>query len=202
MLAVQADVTQLQQLEDFIGAAVDRWTRIDGLVNNAGRSAAGRIEQVSDQEWDADLELKLLAAVRAVRLALPHLRAAGGGSIVNVLAVSGKAPGAGSLPTSVSRAAGLALTKSLSKELGPDQIRVNAILVGLVESGQWRRRAEELGVSITTVYAELLARNAVPLGRMGRADEFADLAAFLLSERSSYVTGSAINLDGGSSPVA
>jgi NAD(P)-dependent dehydrogenase (short-subunit alcohol dehydrogenase family) len=202
VLAVQADVTQLQQLEDFIGAAVDRWTRIDGLVNNAGRSAAGRIEQVSDQEWDADLELKLLAAVRAVRLALPHLRAAGGGSIVNVLAVSGKAPGAGSLPTSVSRAAGLALTKSLSKELGPDQIRVNAILVGLVESGQWRRRAEELGVSITTVYAELLARNAVPLGRMGRADEFADLAAFLLSERSSYVTGSAINLDGGSSPVA
>lgn len=201
VLAVQADVTWPQELAQFVDAAVDRWNRIDGLVNNAGRSAAGRIEQVTDEQWTGDLELKLLAAVRAVRLALPHLRAAGGGSIVNVLAVSAKAPGAGSLPTSASRAAGLALTKSLSKELGPESIRVNAILVGLVESGQWRHRAEESGRSLEAVYAELVAGGDIPLGRVGRTGEFADLASFLLSNRSSYVTGSAINLDGGSSPV-
>jgi NAD(P)-dependent dehydrogenase (short-subunit alcohol dehydrogenase family) len=201
VLAVRADVTQADELEHFVAAAATRWHRIDGLVNNAGRSASDRIEQVSDLAWTADLELKLLAAVRAVRLVLPHLRAAGGGSIINVLAVSAKAPGAGSLPTSASRAAGLALTKSLSKELGPDQIRVNAILVGLVESGQWRHRAEQSGRPIEAVYEELLADNEIPLGRIGRAGEFADLATYLLSQRASYVTGSAINLDGGSSPV-
>jgi NAD(P)-dependent dehydrogenase (short-subunit alcohol dehydrogenase family) len=129
------------------------------------------------------------------------LRRAHGGAIVNVLNIGAKAPAAGSLPTTATRAAGLAITKSLSKELGPDGIRVNAILVGLVESGQWRRRAAESGRSVADVYQKLVQDARVPLGRMGRADEFADLAAFLLSARSSYVTGSAINLDGGSSPV-
>src|SRR6202041_2570725 len=84
-LAVKAGVTSPADLERFVDAAVARWGRIDGLVNNAGQSAAGRIDQVSDDEWIADLELKVLAAVRCTRLALPRLIAAGGGSIVNVL---------------------------------------------------------------------------------------------------------------------
>jgi NAD(P)-dependent dehydrogenase (short-subunit alcohol dehydrogenase family) len=201
VLAVRADVTRPDELAGFVSAAVERWQRIDGLVNNAGRSASGGIEQISDEAWTADLDLKLLAAVRTVRLVLPHLRAAGGGSIVNVLAVAAKAPGAGSMPSSTSRAAGMAMTKALSKELGPEGIRVNALLIGLIESGQWVRRAAESGRSVDEVYADLVASNDIPLGRVGRSDEFADLAAFLLSSRASYLTGTAINLDGGSSPV-
>jgi NAD(P)-dependent dehydrogenase (short-subunit alcohol dehydrogenase family) len=201
VLAVQADVTKQADMENFVRLCDERWHRIDGLVNNAGRHAAAPIESVTDADWIADLELKVLAAARGVRLVLPHLRAAGGGSIVNVLAISGKTPPAGSLPTAPSRAAGLALSKSLSKELGPQQIRVNAILIGLVRSGQWRHRAEASGQPLQTVYDELLTRSDIPLGRIGSAGEFADLAAYLLSDRSSYVTGSAINLDGGSSPV-
>jgi NAD(P)-dependent dehydrogenase (short-subunit alcohol dehydrogenase family) len=199
--AVQADVTKPSDLERFVDAAHQRWHRIDGLVNNAGKSATGRLEETPDTEWTADFELKVMAAVRLARLVIPHLRRAHGGAIVNVLNIGAKAPAAGSLPTTATRAAGLAITKSLSKELGPDGIRVNAILVGLVESGQWRRRAAESGRSVADVYQKLVQDARVPLGRMGRADEFADLAAFLLSARSSYVTGSAINLDGGSSPV-
>src|SRR5579862_6318251 len=98
-LAVQADVTRLADLERFVDAAVGRWDRVDGLVNNAGRSAAGRIDQVGDDEWIGDLDLKVLAAVRGTRLAVPHLIAAGGGAIINVLNVGAKAPGAGSMPT-------------------------------------------------------------------------------------------------------
>jgi len=98
-LVVQADVTSLADLEQFFDAAISRWGRLDGLVNNAGKSAAGRIDQVSDDDWIADLNLKVLAAVRCTRLAVPHLIAAGGGSIVNVLNTGAKAPGAGSLPT-------------------------------------------------------------------------------------------------------
>jgi NAD(P)-dependent dehydrogenase (short-subunit alcohol dehydrogenase family) len=119
-----------------------------------------------------------------------------------VLAVAAKAPGAGSLPTSASRAAGLALTKAMANELGPAGVRVNAVLIGLVESGQWRRRAEAQGRTAGEVYAGLVAGNDIPLGRVGRAEEFADLAAYLLSDRASYVTGAGVNLDGGLSPVA
>src|ERR1700753_1376625 len=140
-LAVQADVTSPDDLERFVDAAVARWGRVDGLVNNAGKSAAGRIDQVSDDEWIADLNLKVLAAVRATRLTVPHLIAAGGGAIVNVLNIGAKAAGAGSLPTAASRAAGLAITKAASKDLGGHGIRVNAVLIGLVASGQWQRRA-------------------------------------------------------------
>ena len=200
-LAVQADVTQLLDLERFVDVAFGRWGRLDGLVNNAGKSAAGRVDQVSDEDWVDDLNLKVLGAIRCTRLAVPHLVAAGGGAIVNVLAVAGKAPGAASLPTAASRAAGLAITKAASKDLGGHGIRVNAVLIGLVESGQWRRRAQAAGQSEDELYRRLAQHADIPLGRVGRSEEFADLVAYLLSDRSSYVTGSAINLDGGSSPV-
>ena len=200
-LVVQADVTRLADIERFVDAAVARWGRVDGLVNNAGKSAAGRIDQVSDEDWIADLDLKVLAAVRCTRLAVPHLIAAGGGSIVNVLNVGAKAAGAASLPTTASRAAGLAITKAASKDLGSHGIRVNAVLIGLVKSGQWRRRADASGQSEDELYRQMADRSNIPLGRIGRSEEFADLAAYLLSDRSSYVTGSAINLDGGTSPV-
>jgi NAD(P)-dependent dehydrogenase (short-subunit alcohol dehydrogenase family) len=200
-LAVRADVTSLPDLERFVGAAVARWGRLDGLVNNAGKSAAGRIDQVSDDDWTADLNLKVLAAVRCTRLAVPHLVAAGGGAIVNVLNVGAKAAGASSLPTAASRAAGLAITKAASKDLGGQGIRVNAVLIGLVASGQWQRRADAAGQSEDELYRQMVKNTDIPLGRVGRSEEFADLAAYLLSDRSSYVTGSAINLDGGASPV-
>jgi NAD(P)-dependent dehydrogenase (short-subunit alcohol dehydrogenase family) len=198
-LVVQADVTRPADLERFVAAAVDRWGRLDGLVNYAGRSSAGPVDQVSDEDWIADLNLKVLGAVRGTRLAVPHLVAAGGGAIVNVLAVSARTPGASSLPTAASRAAGLAITKAASKDLGRHGIRVNAVLIGIVASGQSRRRAAAAGQSEDELYRQI-AQN-IPLGRIGRPEEFADLAAYLLSDRSSYVTGSAINLDGGTSPA-
>jgi NAD(P)-dependent dehydrogenase (short-subunit alcohol dehydrogenase family) len=201
VLAVKADVTSLADLERFTGAAVTRWGRIDGLVNNAGQSSAAPVDQVSDEEWTADLELKVLAAARCTRLAVPHLAAAGGGAIVNVLNIGAKAPRGGSLPTSASRAAGLAVTKAASRDLGGSGIRVNAVLIGLVASGQWRRQAEAAGQPVAEVYRRMSQSADIPLGRIGRAEEFADLAAYLLSDRSSYVTGSAVNLDGGASPV-
>jgi NAD(P)-dependent dehydrogenase (short-subunit alcohol dehydrogenase family) len=201
VLAVQADVARAAGVEEFVEAAVARWGRIDGIVHNAGRSAAGTLDANDDAVWVGDLELKLMGAVRLTRLALPHLRASRGAAVFT-LAISAKAPGAGSAPSSVSRAAGMALMKSLSKELGPAGIRVNAILIGLIESGQWVRMAEAAGTELPALYERMAADANIPLGRVGRADEFADLASFLLSARAAYVTGTAINLDGGLSPVA
>jgi NAD(P)-dependent dehydrogenase (short-subunit alcohol dehydrogenase family) len=201
VLAYQADVEHVSEIEGFVNAAVQRWDRIDGVVHNAGRSAAGKLEDTDDATWESDLGLKLMGAVRLTRLALPKLRERGGSAIFT-LAMSAKAPGAASGPSSVSRAAGMALMKSLSKELGPDGIRVNAILIGLIESGQWVRTAVSAGTALPDFYKQLAAGSGIPLERIGRSDEFADLAAYLLSARSSYVTGTAINLDGGLSPVA
>lgn len=201
VLAIQADVSRLEDLDRLITTTHDRWGRLDGLVNNAATSAASPFLSVTDPEWVQDLELKLFAAVRTSRLAHAHLAASGAGSIVNVLNIGAKAPRAASMPTSVSRAAGMAFTKALSREWGPDGIRVNAVLIGLIESGQWVRRALAQGVSTEDFYTRMARETDIPLGRIGRAEEFADLAAFLLSRRSDYITGCAINLDGGSSPV-
>lgn len=201
VLGVPADVTRQEDLERFLSAAEGRWGRVDAIVNNAGRSAGGAFESQDDSVWEEDLQLKLHAAVRLTRLALPYLRAAGGGSVINVLAVAAKAPGAGSTPSSVSRAAGLALTKALSKELGPDNVRVNAVLIGLVESSQWVRMAEAGGMALDELYESMASGSGIPLGRVGKAEEFADLMSFLLSARAAYITGTGINFDGGLSPV-
>lgn len=201
VLAVPADVTDPAALARFVAAAEDRWGRIDGLVNNAGQTSAMPFDALTDEALERDLELKLFAAVRAIRLALPALRRSPAAAVVNVLSIGAKAPTPRSTPTTISRAAGLALTKVLATELGPDGVRVNAICVGLVESGQWVRLSEAGGVPVGELQQQLADEAGVPLGRVGRSEEFGDLAAYLLSARSSYVTGTAVNLDGGTSPV-
>ena len=200
VLSLRADVEHAGDIARFVDGAVRRWGKIDGIVHNAGRSAAGPLESNDDAVWEGDLQLKLMGAVRLTRLSLPYLRRSKG-AVVYTLAMAAKAPGAASGPSSVSRAAGMALMKSLSKELGPDGIRVNAILIGLIESGQWVRAAAAAGAELPAFYERMAANAAIPLGRVGRAEEFADLACFLLSPRASYLTGTAINLDGGLSPA-
>jgi NAD(P)-dependent dehydrogenase (short-subunit alcohol dehydrogenase family) len=201
VIGIRADVRDEPDLERFVAAAVNRWGRVDALVNNAGASSAMPFSEQPDSIWDDDLDLKVRSAIRLIRLALPHLRSAGGGSIINVLAIAAKAPTAGSTPSSVSRAAGLALTKALSRELGPDQIRVNAVLIGMVRSGQGRRAAAARGISVDEHYDQIAGSSNIPIGRVGLAAEFADLARFLLSDRSAFITGVGINFDGGQSPV-
>jgi 3-oxoacyl-[acyl-carrier protein] reductase len=203
IVPVAADVTRSDDIQRVIQEAVQRFGRLDILVNNAGRSAAGPFEALDDAGWQSDLDLKLFGAVRAIRAALPHLRSAGGGSIVNVLNLGAKAPGPRSMPTSVSRAAGLAMTKALSKELAPDNIRVNGIMIGLIKSGQHERTWQRQGADGTMddFYVRQAKNAAIPLGRVGDASDVGDLVAFLCSTRGSYITGVAINMDGGLSAV-
>lgn len=201
VLAVPADVTLPADLERFVAEAAARWGRVDILVNNAGTAAAAPFEAVDDEAWRADLELKLLAAIRASRLVVPHMRRAGGGRIVHVTHVGGKAPGPASLPSSVTRAAGIALTKAMSKDLARDNILVNTVCVGIIESAQIARaaRARFPELPLEEAFARLGA--GVPLGRIGRAEEVAAVIAMLVGRPGSYVTGAAINVDGGMSAV-
>jgi NAD(P)-dependent dehydrogenase (short-subunit alcohol dehydrogenase family) len=199
-LCYRADVTVAEELDGFIDAALARFGHLDGLVNNAGKSAAGSIADSNDDEWRRDYELKVIAALHVTRRVLDAL-AESRGVVLNVLATGARTPGANSTPTTASRAAGLALTKALANEVAPRGIRVNAILIGLIESGQWVRRAEAANMSVEDFYATLVKNSNIPLGRVGTAEEFADLASYLLSPRASYVTGVGVSLDGGLSPV-
>ncbi|MBI3637231.1 MAG: SDR family oxidoreductase, partial [Candidatus Rokubacteria bacterium] len=178
----------------FVGAVTGRFGGVDILVNNAGTSAAAGFDAVDDAKWQEDWNLKVMAAIRFCRLVVPMMKARGGGAIVNVTTIGGKAPNARSLPTSVTRAAGINLTKSMATEYAPAGIRVNTICLGIVKSGQWERR---MTGDPEEFYKKAAEQRKIPLGRVGEAEEFADLCAFLVSERAKFITGTAINFDGG-----
>jgi 3-oxoacyl-[acyl-carrier protein] reductase len=199
--AIPADVMVPADLERVVQVTRERLGEPTLLVNNAGGSAAAPFDTVSDDDWQRDFDLKLNAAARLTREVLPSMRKAGDGRIVNVTAILGRTPLAATLPTSVTRAAGIALTKALSYDLAPEGIRVNTVCIGLVKSAQMARMAQAMNpdVDIDEAYARLAA--SVPLGRMGESSEAANVITFLLSDAASYITGVAINIDGGNCPV-
>ena len=198
-LAVSADVSKLADIERIVASTIERWGGVDILVNNAGTSVRGDFEKVDDAMWQMDFDLKLFGAIRLARLTIPHMKKRGGGRIINITNVGAKQPGASTMPTTVTRAAGLALTKALSKEYAADNILVNTICIGRIKAGQWESRAVARGMPVDKLYDEM--KKDIPMGRMGEAEEVANVITFLASSAGSYVTGTSINLDGGMSGV-
>ena len=199
--AYSCDVANAAALDKTWRTVIADFGKVDILVNNAGTSRTGKFEDITDDVWQADLDLKLFAAIRLARLALPAMKERRWGRIINVLNIGAKAPRPASAPTAVSRAAGLALTKILAGEGAPHNVLVNAMMVGLFATDQHVQRFRRQGgnVPIEEHYREMGAR--IPLGRIGDPEEFANLACLLASDAGSYVTGTAINVDGGMSPV-
>ena len=192
-----ADMSKAADIGRFIDASVKHFGRLDILVNNAGTSRRGAFLELDDAVWGADLELKVFGAIRCTRLAVPHMRRQGGGRIINVTNIGAKQPGAGSMPTSISRAAGLALTKALSKEYAADNILVNTVCIGKIKSGQHERRRARSSLGAEEFYAKM--GEDIPLKRVGETEEAATVIVFLASAAASYVTGTSINIDGGMS---
>lgn len=197
--AVSADISKAADCERVVAEALKAFGRVDILINNAGTSATGEFESATDALWQADFDLKLFGAIRLARLAIPLMKKQGGGRIVNITNIGAKQPHAKSMPTTVTRAAGLAFTKALSKEYAPDNILVNTVCIGLIRAGQHERKAEKAGVAVESLYAGM--GKDIPLGRVGQAEEVANVIAFLVSSAASYVTGTSVNLDGGTSAV-
>jgi NAD(P)-dependent dehydrogenase (short-subunit alcohol dehydrogenase family) len=194
-----ADMSSAADAEKFIEGVAKHFGRLDILVNNAGTSMRGGFLELTDEQYKSDLELKVFGAMRCARAAIPHMRKQGGGRIVNITTVGAKQPGAGSMPTTMSRAAGMVFTKSLSKEFAKDNILVNTVSVGLLKSGQHNRRAAASGADQEEMYKKM--GKDVPIGRVGEAEEAANVIVFLASGAASYVTGTSVNVDGGTSGV-
>jgi NAD(P)-dependent dehydrogenase (short-subunit alcohol dehydrogenase family) len=187
----------------MVQSVAERWGRIDILINNAGTSSAARFEDMTDAQVLEDFTLKVMGAIYCTRHALPHLKQTRG-AICNTTTPGGKAPAAGTQPTALSRAAGISLTKTWSKEFAADGVRVNTVCVGLLKSRQHERRWAEAreadpSLSLDDHYARM--GRHVPMQRVGEASEAGDVIAFLCSDAASYVTGASVNVDGGMSPV-
>jgi len=194
----QADVTDPEQVRDFVARSAAEFGGIDFLVNNAGGAHPGNFESLTDQNWIADLDVKLFSLIRCSREVLPYMRDAGGGRIVNIGSVYSRYPDPAFFATSVNRAAGNSFTKTLAMEVAKDNILVNGVNIGFVTTPQWdnihRRRAPELP---REEFFDTIASQEVPLGRFGTPDEVSGLVVFLLSTRASYITGASIDVAGG-----
>ena len=189
-LGVVTDVTVAADIEHLVAATVERFGRLDILVNNAG----SRSREDTDEVWNATYESNVLAAVRATRAAVPHLRASGGGSIVHIASIYGRETG-GPASYNAIKSAMIAHAKAMALELAPE-IRVNSVAPGSIAfpGGSWGRRLEEDPEGMRA----FLEQN-IPMGRFGRPEEIAAVVTFLCSEQASWVTGASINVDGGQS---
>jgi NAD(P)-dependent dehydrogenase (short-subunit alcohol dehydrogenase family) len=180
-LGVTGSNRSVDDLQRLVGAAVDRWGRIDAVVNSAGHGPKGPVLEMTDQDWHDGMEVYLLNVVRIARLVTPLMQGQGGGSIVNISTYATFEPEA-TFPTSgVFRAGLAAFTKLFTDRYAAENIRMNNVLPGFIDS---LPESED-------------RRERIPMGRYGRAEEVADLIAFLASDASSYITGQNIRIDGG-----
>ena len=193
-----ADVTDAADIARFVAAAAEAMGGLDILVNNAGGANPGNFETLTDEDWHRDLDTKLFSQIRCFRESLPHLRRSPAARVINVNAVYAKHPDPAFFSTTVNRAACLNLNKVLAQEFGSENILVNSVNIGFVETPQWhnihQRRAPDVPLE---QFLSGLAADEVPLGRFGTVDEVSGVVAFLASARASYITGAVIDVAGG-----
>lgn len=200
LLAACCDVLDAQDVARFADSVRVAFGRVDMLVNNAGQGRVSTFADTTDDAWREELDLKYFSIIRPTRAFLPMLEQSPHGAIVCVNSLLALQPEAHMVATSSARAGVLNLVKSLAVELAPKRVRVNSILIGIVESGQWRRRYEtqaQPGQSWEDWTGELARQKKIPLGRFGRPEEAAQALFYLATPLSSYTTGSHIDVSGG-----
>ena len=192
ILAVRADLTDPGDLESVVGRTAGTFGRLDVLVNNVGRAGGGGLLEATDEDWRAAFDDTLYPAIRASRLAVPHMRRAGGGAIIMIASIWGRESG-GRMTYNAVKAAEISLAKALAQQLAGDNIRVNSVAPGSISfpGGSWHRRQQEDPAGM----AEFVRRN-LPFGRFGQAGEVGDVVAFLASPRASWISGASITVDG------
>jgi NAD(P)-dependent dehydrogenase (short-subunit alcohol dehydrogenase family) len=200
-LHVSLDLAQPGEPERLISESVDALGRIDVLVNNVGVARQAKFEEVPDDEWEFYWQLNVMSYVRAIRAALPHMRDAGGGVIVNVSSTAAKRPSTGMPHYSVTKAAVLSLSRLVADLNAKDGIRCNAVTPGPTLTDAWLGEgglADQQGER-DEVFEKVAAGR--PLGRLAQPEEIAAVIVFLCSERAAYVTGAAWSADGGTVPI-
>ena len=200
VLPVVCDMAQYDDIRRFVTETVSRFGGLDIVVNNAGGPPLGTFGTHSEETWQAALDQNFLSVVRTTREALPHLRKRGGGRVINITSIAVKQPIDGLILSNATRLGVVGLAKTLSRELGPDQILVNNVCPGLTLTDRMRQvlqgRATAQGRSVEEVVEE--ENRSIPVGRLGQPEDVAALVVFLASEQARQITGTTIQVDGGS----
>ncbi len=198
--AFTADVTNASDNAALVQKAVNAFNRLDILITNAGGPPGGTFDSTDLDAWHAAFNLTLLSVTQLIKAALPHLRQSDAASILTITSISVKQPIAGLLLSNVYRPAVVGLTKTLATELGPENIRVNSILPGWTATDRvvhiFEDRAARNGTTVAQEQSGVIG--TIPLGRMARPEEFGRVATFLVSPAASFVTGTMMQVDGGS----
>lgn len=200
MLIQSADVLDKDSVDAFISKVASHFGGIDMLINNAGQGKVADFDSTQDEEWLSEVTLKYFGVLNPIKAARPYLQKSSIASIVNVNSLLALKPEKHMIATSAARAGLLNLSKTLSQEFAEEGIRVNSILIGMVESGQWRRRFENRSDPSKTWdewIRGIAKERGIPLGRLGYAHEAAQALVFLASPLSSYTTGSVVDVSGG-----
>ncbi|MBI4634812.1 MAG: SDR family oxidoreductase [Candidatus Rokubacteria bacterium] len=195
ILAIPADVTRAQDVKALVASAAEAFGGVDILIANAGGPPRGSLEQMSDEQWQTAFELSLLSTVRLIREVLPWMRRRRWGRILTIQSVSVKQPVEGLLLSNAVRPGVAGLVKTLVPDVGRDNILINTLCPGRIMTDRFLSGAKQAGLPTEAYLAKTSAE--VPLGRIGTPEEFANVAVFLASERASYVTGVALQVDGG-----
>lgn len=187
-MTFRTDVTDLKGVREMVAAVKAEFGRLDGLVNNAGITRDKLLMMMSEEDWSAVIQTNLTGAFNFARAAIFNMMKAKGGSILNITSVSGLIGLPGQVNYSASKAGLIGMTKALAKEVARSGIRVNALALGFIETDMTAALPEE---------ARKRALEMIPLQRLGRVEDVAPMAAFLLSDAASYITGTVVRIDGG-----
>ncbi len=198
VLPVQADMGVRDDARRLMATAAAHFGRIDVLVNCAGSSPGGLLLDVTEEQWFTSMNLKFLGYVRAMTEVIPHLLQAGGGRIVNVIGNDGNKPSYWELTPGAANAAGMNVSQALAEQYAPHGILINVVNPGPVATDRWdgleKQMARDRGISQDAAHA--LAVRSIPMGRICRPEEVADLVCFLASARNTFMTGAIVNIDG------
>jgi 3-oxoacyl-[acyl-carrier protein] reductase len=200
VIAMTCDMAIHEDIQRTVAGAINSFGRLDILVNNAGGPPTGTFQELDERYWQHALDQNLLSAVRAIREALPHLKRSGAGRIINITSVAVKQPIDGLILSNATRVGVVAMAKTLSREIAGDGVTVNNICPGNIATERLlsliEERSKRQGIPMEQAIA--LEESRVPMGFLGEPEDVASLVVFLASARARYITGTTIQVDGGS----